>query len=143
MSKIIKFNFEPDYDFMLYAVVSAVKDFKFAWNINEAFEMDFCRAAELELNFANQDVKFISNFLYESEYSLFRILKNKLISAEGENNGYLLPELRKFDYLIKIEGESIEEVSEGLPEKLKSLHCIQYFEKIKIENLKSKDNLLF
>ncbi len=143
MSKIIRFNFEPDYDFMLFAVVSAVKDFKFAWNINAAFEMDFCKVTDLELNFANQEIKFISNYIFESEYSLFRILKNKLVSSDGENNGYLLPELKKFDYLIKIEGESVEEVSEGLPEKLKSLPCVQYFEKIKIENLKSKDNLLF
>jgi len=30
-----------------------------------------------------------------------------------------------------------------LPEKLKSLPCVQYFEKLKIDTLKSKDNLLF
>jgi len=143
MSKIIKFNFEPDYDFMLYAIVSSVKEYKLVWNINQIFEMDFLKTGDLELSFSNQENKFISNFLYESEHSLLRILKNKLICDEGENNGYLLPELRRFDYFLKIEGESVEEVTEGLPEKLKSLPCVQYFEKVKIENLKSKDNLLF
>ena len=143
MSKIIKFNFEPDYNFMLYAIVSPVKEHKFAWNLNGAFEMDFYKVKDIELSFANYSSKLISNFLYESEYSLLRILKNKLISDDGENSGYLLPELKRFDYFLKIEGESIEEVSEDLPEKLKSLPCVQYFEKIKIENLKSKDNLLF
>ena len=142
-SKIIKFTIEPDYEFNVFAVVSSVKEHKFAWHLNASLEMDFYKIEDLELAHSKEGSKYVSNYIYHSEYSTLRILRNRLVAEEGENNGHLIPELKKFDFLLKIEGESVEEISEGLPEKLKSLPCVQYFEKLKVENLKSKDNLLF
>jgi hypothetical protein len=139
-NKIIKFSIEPDYEFMVYAIVSSVKEYTFAWHLNTSLEIDLHKEDDLELPHTKESNKYVSNYVYHSEYSTLRILRNKLV---GETLGYLLPELNKFDFLLKIEGESVEEMFEDLPQKLKSLPCVQYFEKLKIENLKSKDNLLF
>ncbi len=142
-TKIIKFNIEPDYMFDLFAIVSSAKEFQLAWHLNKALEMDFCKMEDLKLTLSREGTKYISNLTYDSEYSTISIIRNKLISYEGETNGFLIPELKKYDYFLKIEGESVDEISEGLPKKLKSLPCVHYFEKLIVENLKSKDNLLF
>ena len=142
-NKIIKFSFEPDYDFIVFALVSTVKEYQFAWHLNSICKMDFSKSEDIELTYSKEETKYISNYVFFTEYSCVRILKNKLIDKEGESIGYLIPELKQFDFFLKIEGESIDEIAEDLPEKLKSLPCVQYFEKLKIENLKSKDNLLF
>lgn len=142
-NKVIKFDYEPDYDFIVFAIVSSEKEYKFAWYLNHGLEMDFSKSEDFELPHSKAATRYVSNFVHHSEYSVVRIMKNKLYAQDGEGNGFLLPELNRYDYFLKLEGESVEEISEGLPEKLKSLPCVQYFEKLKIENLKSKDNLLF
>lgn len=142
-NKIIKFNFDPDYDFIVFALVSTIKEYKLAWHLNSITDMDFSKLDDIELTYSKEEAKYISNYVFYTEYSCVRILKNKLTDKDGETIGYLLPELKQFDYFLKIEGESFDEIAEDLPEKLKSLPCVQYFEKLKIENLKSKDNLLF
>ncbi len=142
-TKIIRFDFEPDYDFQLFAIVSNLKEHSFAWQLNKLLAMDFQRAEDIEMTFIKEPNKYITNYLFQSEYSIVRLLKNRLHSEYGESTGYLLPELKNFDYLLKIEGDSVWEMADGLPEKLKSLPCVQYFEKLKTETLKSKDNLLF
>ena len=142
-TKFIRFDFEPDYDFALFAIVSNIKEHAFAWHLNRTLEMDFCKADDIEVAYVKESNKYISNYIHQSEYSTVRLLKNRLHSEFGESAGYLLPELKNFDYLIKIEGDSVWEMADGLPEKLKSLHCVQYFEKLKTDTLKSKDNLLF
>lgn len=142
-TKIIRFDFEPDYDFELFALVSSLKEHAFAWQLNRALNMDLYKADDVEISYLKENNKYISNYLHQSEYSTIRLLKNRLYSELGEAAGYLLPEYKNFDFLMKIEGDSIWEIADGLPEKLKSLPCVQYFEKLKIETLKSKDNLLF
>jgi len=142
-AKIIRFDFEPDYDFELFALVSNLKEHSLAWYLNASLGMDFDKGEDIEIRYVKDSLKYISNFVFCSEYSTVRLLKNRLYSELGESAGYLLPELKNFDYLLKIEGDSIWEIADGLPEKLKSLPCVQYFEKLKIDTLKSKDNLLF
>lgn len=142
-NKIIRFEFEPDYDFELFALVSNIKEHTLAWHLNAILEMDLGKGEDIELGYIKEANKYISNFVFHSEYSTVRLLKNRLYTELGESAGYLLPELKSFDYLLKIEGDSVWEIADGLPEKLKSLPCVQYFEKLKIETLKSKDNLLF
>jgi hypothetical protein len=142
-NKIIKFNFDQDYDFIVFALVSTTKEYKLAWHINSVTDMDFSKKEDIELTYSKEEIKYISNYAFYTEYSCVRILKNKLTDQSGEYIGYLIPERKEIDFFLKIEGESIDEIAEDLPEKLKSLPCVQYFEKLKIENLKSKDNLLF
>lgn len=142
-NKIIKFNIEPDYEFSVFAIVSPVKEYKLAWYLNGCLDMDFAKSDDIELLHSKEESKYISNFMSHTEYSSVTLLKNKLVDKDGVSVGFLIPELKRFDFFLKIEGESIDEISEDLPEKLKSLPCVQYFEKLKIENLKSKDNLLF
>jgi len=142
-NKIIKFNIEPDYEFGVFAIVSTAKEYKLAWHLNGSLDMDFSKSDDIELLHSKEESKYISNYVFHSEYSIVTLLKNKLVDKDGLSIGFLIPELKSFDFFLKIEGESIDEISEDLPEKLKSLPCVQYFEKLKIENLKSKDNLLF
>ena len=142
-AKFIRFDFEPDYDFELFALVTNVKEHALAWHLNRCLDMDFRKADDIELNYIKEANKYVSNYIFESEYSTVRVLKNRLFSEFGESAGFLIPELKSFDYLLKIEGDSVWEIADGLPEKLKSLPCVQYFEKLKTDTLKSKDNLLF
>jgi hypothetical protein len=142
-NKILKFDIEPDYDFILFALISPFKDYKLACHINDVLEIDFCKNDDLTLCQPKKEDRLVSNFLYRSEHSTWCLFRNQLLDTEEETKGYLVTELKNYDFLLKIEGDSAEEVSKDLPEKLKSLPCVEYLTKIDVQNLKSKDNLLF
>jgi hypothetical protein len=141
--KIIKFDVEPDYDFELLALVSSVKEYTIAWHLNKVMEVDFYKTEDIEVPHLREPTKYISNLSFCTEYTTYRLVRNKMYSAQGDGSGFVLPEFKNFDYLLKIEGEACSEVANGLPEQLKYLPCVQYFERLKIHHLKSKDNLLF
>ena len=144
--KVQKLECEPDYDFVLYAVVASLKDYTLASELNASLEVDFWKMDDLVLNLKKVGIRYISNFRHESKHSYWSILRNQLYDELGEGNGLLIPEYKKYNYFIKIEGESAEETSRDLPKTLKSLPCVQHFKKVENQELlglNSKDNLLF
>jgi hypothetical protein len=51
--------------------------------------------------------------------------------------------LKDYDYIIKISGESVSLNAFNILDKLKELPLIEYIKQIEVQNLKSKENLIF
>ena len=124
-------------------MISPVKDYKLIWSINHQLNVKLVKNTDLILEYLDQQKLVISNFLFETENSSLRILKNKAEDGDELKKSYLLPELKNFDYFLMLEGSGDTFNISELEGKLKNLEIIQYLTKIDVSKLKSKENLVF
>ena len=143
MKKRNRLIIDYDYNFDLIGMISPVKDYKLIWSINHQLKVKLVKNTDLILEYLNQHKLVISNFLFKTENSSLRILKNKSEDGDELKKSYLLPELKNFDYFLILEGSGDTFNISELEGKLKKLELIQYLTKINVSKLKSKENLVF
>ena len=124
----------------IIGLVSTLKDYKLAWNINQVFKIDLVMQPALVIEFVSSSNLSITNYIYATEFQEFRLIKNKSIDT---NSGYLIPELVNFDFFIMISGEADIMPEEPVIERLHAIKGIEYFQLIDVAKLKSKDNFIF
>ena len=130
---------ELDFNFVLIAITSQLKDYMLCFNINKSATTDFRKIEDLELSFKGVAPKFFSRYLHQltdSECAFF------FISNKG-TEGFLIPEMKETDYFILIKEFIDEEDLDFFLERLKRIKDIQAAVEINPERLKSKENLLF
>ena len=59
------------------------------------------------------------------------------------NQKLLIPELKNYDFFLKLTGPGYEEDLGDTIATIKTIPIVQYVSKVKYDNLKSKYNLLF
>ena len=141
--KTSKLKIEYDFDFIVFAIVSSSKSHKLAWDLNKALSLQFKKADDLIYQFIKEGRILITNYVHKTEYNCLRLLKNKSVEFYDTTKPFLLPELKEYDYLIQMAGEMPFMESDLFEEKIRSVLNIEYVKKINIENLKSKENLIF
>lgn len=136
-----KLLIDYEYDFTLLAVLSEIKEYKLAWQINKKLHIKLVKEEDIHFHFLNQQNLIVSNYKFATEHTTFRLLKNK--SVQQGSNSCLIPELEQFDYLIMIQG--VGDFFDGIDllKSLKELPAIQYISHININQLKSRENLIF
>src|SRR5690606_41298212 len=101
------------------------------------------KSPDLMLEIGDDKNIVISNFIFETEHSIFRLFKNKSCNKSFDGQGYLVSELKNFDFLILINGFEDSFSVDDFVSSLRTLTEIQYLQKIDVLNLKSKENLIF
>ena len=137
---ISKLEVEYSYDFCLLGVVSNEREYKLAWQINQKFNLELTKQSDISLDFLNKNKLLISNFLFETDYTTFRLLKNKSWDVKDNKRPYLLPEMKETDYLLQIEGEYNQA---DILASLRSIPNVIHVFNIDVHSLKSKENLLY
>jgi hypothetical protein len=130
---------ELDFNFVLIAITSPLKDYMLCYNINKWVATDFRKIDDLALSFKGVAPNYFSIYLHQlidSECEFF------LISNKG-TNGFLIPEMKETDYFVLIKGFIDDEDLNFFLERLKIIKDIQVAVEINPERLKSKENLLF
>lgn len=141
--KKTKLIVDYDFDFILLGMIAPLKDYKLAWTLNKRLQFNLVKKDDLQIDFNDGKVVSLSQFVFETENNKLTLLKNKSFETEDNRNRFLLPELNHIDYLLKIEGEGDSLNPESILSTLRSVECIQLAQQIKIETLKSKENLIF
>ncbi|MDF3077890.1 MAG: IPExxxVDY family protein [Sphingobacteriaceae bacterium] len=133
-------KYELDYDFVLIAITTPLKDYRLCYTINKQLLIQFYRTDELQLQFGLADAPvYFSKFYYKADQgeTEFFLLSNK--GAEG----YLIPEMKEADYFILIHNyidkEDLEQLITGLNQISEVLAAIE----VDPRRLKSKENLIF
>lgn len=129
-----------DFDFELMGIVSQSPEYKLAWSINQQLNINLIRAKEARIEFVNYSDLLISYYIFETENSLLRLIKNK--SHEG-GAIFLLPEAKQIDYLLQIYNHSGAFDCKNIFSTLAKNSEIQFITRIELEKLKSKENLIF
>lgn len=137
IKKFLKLDF--DFDFVLIAITSQLKDYRLCYQININAKTDFRKIDDLELNFKGDLFKYHSRFLHQIPNSDCQFF---LIANKG-SDGLLIPEMREVDYFILIKEFIDEEDLSLFLTRLKFINDIQAAVEINPERLKSKENLLF
>ena len=148
-------------DYELIAIHSTLEDYRMAFFINQHLSIKLCKSKEeIIVKSKNEEVLF-SKFVFE-DYSadLTWILiqnKNELITQEKNQNQtlfsdneievetkvYLLAELKRVDYFLKIENNQSDTDINKTIGKLLNIDQILTAYKVDINKIKSKNNLIF
>ena len=148
--KLSASDFESDYT--LIAIHSQSEPYKLAYEINlklntnlkkSSFDISFKNKVSIfdlykhESEIYNTKLYLISNKSIEKESQA----KNKLLFNEYSISSFLIPELKKAEFLIKIEGGGFN--IDSLLIKLNKIDSVVSCYRASINNVKSKYNLIF
>ena len=148
--KLTTSDFESDYT--LIAIHSQSEPYKLAYEINlklntnlekSSFDISFKNKVSVfnlykhESEIYNTKLYLISNKSIEKENQA----KNKLLFNEYSISSFLIPELKKAEFLIKIEGGGFN--IDSLLIKLNKIDSVVSCYRASINNVKSKYNLIF
>jgi len=148
--KLSASDFESDYT--LIAIHSQSEPYKLAYEINlklntslkkSSFDISFKNKVSVfdlykhESEIYNTKLYLISNKSIEKESQI----KNKLLFNDYSISSFLIPELKKAEFLIKIEGGGFN--IDSLLIKLNKIDSVVSCYRASISNVKSKYNLIF
>ncbi len=142
---MIKNDFDDVYDinYDLFGIVSNIKEYKLAWILNKIFSIDLIKFDDLIIIKNNQKTFQVSNYFYETDEFIIRILKNRLLNRNNDNNEkFLINKLSKFDYLFQVYNSSNEFNKRKIINKLNAESSIQFANFVDINLIKEKDLLL-
>lgn len=131
------------FDFELYGLICAEKEYKLAWLINKALKIRLVKQNDIELDFVENKKLVIANFLSETDHSSIRLLKNRSVQSDEKGMMYLLPELANFDYFILTKGYDEQLPEHFIRDNLKPVTQISFIQELDIDKIKSRYNLLF
>lgn len=138
-----KLVIDYEFDFTLFALICSIKEYRLAWLLNQKLGIHLVKKKDIAQEFLNDQRILISNYLYETENTQFRLLKNR---SENKNQGgmaYLLPELHKFDFFIVKYGVLDGKEDANFLSRIKEINEIQYITFFDIRKIKSRENLIF
>lgn len=134
-----KLKINPDFDFLLIGIVTALQDYRLAWFINNTLHKTLAKKEDIQftdplnkkqMNFARFD------FDEAITRSVFHLLQNK------HANECLLPEYKELDFVLLIKGDYYKTRKNDILKKLRGLENVQAALILDVELIKSKNNLL-
>ncbi|UPT72141.1 MAG: IPExxxVDY family protein [Flavobacterium sp. JAD_PAG50586_2] len=148
-------------DYHLIAIHTSLEDYRLAYYINQNLPINL-RKNDCNIQISNKDGEAqFTRFIYEDEKAgiTWDLIQNKndmLLSSQQVNQGlfaetnnkfstkiYFIPEFKKVDYFLKIENDSeTVDVSE-IANQIKKIERISTVYAVEVENMKSKNNLIF
>lgn len=153
---MMHFDLGIEEDYFLIGIHTDIEAFKLAYLINKNLKYRFVKAS-FELDFKDAQSKF-SVFEYDDENKLltYYLISNKYIGTSVKKTQdlfseietvnslfYLIPEKKKVDYFLKIDGEISPKDLQEIILKINEIEQIKISYEINPYELKSKDNLIF
>ena len=148
-------------DFHLLAIHTSLEDFRLAYFLNQKLQLNLSKNND-EVKIKNKEGNtFFSRFTFEdikndvfwnlieneNEITLKQNNTNQGLFAESENafttKDFLLPEYKKVNYFLKIDAPKESVIPTEIVTQIKSIDKISTVYFIDLENIKSKNNLIF
>jgi hypothetical protein len=147
-------------DYHLIAIHTTLEDYRLAYFINQHLPINLSKSNEEILISIKQGETQFSRFYFDDEdnFISWNLIQNKnevigqneIINQDLFSNSsqevatkvFLLPELKKVDYFLKIESDDDLEIA-GIVKKLKSIKSLSTVYVVETETIKSKNNLIF
>lgn len=152
----LDFNVCDSNEYLLIGIHTTLNDYKLAYLLNGILNSLFKKASYcLDIKIKNDVKTSFSVYEYlnlKSDHNWFlinNVSKHKIKSEEiglfAENTviNYLVPEKKKVDYFIKIEGDFDYTFIENAVQKIKQIPQVITSYQIEVDTLKSKDFLIF
>lgn len=153
-----KLSSHYDVNYILIAIRAQIEDYQFAYFLNKSPFFLFQRMEE-DVSYVIDNSSIYFSSFYDSNEDLKRtsfLLKNRALhnSEININNGlfatgpidsvvFLVPELREFDYFIKLVGIWKNDEISTLRMLLKNMKMVESEISVNLNKLKSINNLIF
>jgi hypothetical protein len=150
---VLKVPVDQD-DTAVFALHSEWPDYQLLFFLNRELGLQMKRQEE-DLEFGQGYFFPWYAFDHQKHFSRYTFIQNKLKTSENRSSGldlfsenriealyHVLPEYKQIDYLLKVEGESEEQLTFIL-EKLKQLEQIVMVYALNSHQIKSKTNLIY
>ena len=135
--KVLKFDIEIEYDFLLLAVVCSYKDYRLCFELNQYLNLKLKREKDIELSDRQKSKNVFSNFYcLTSDNEQFRVINNK------GSTGVFVPELKAIDYFIMIKDLNRKKKVDDLINSIKKIAIINGVYEMNPNELKSGENFL-
>ncbi len=151
--QLISFDLEDDYS--LIGIHSTEEDYRLAYLLNNYLKFKLTRYKDY-LDFHNSTAEFpLFEFKDEANFINYYLINNKYIELVDNQNkeglfggnysttSYLIPEKKKVDFFLKIEGCNNDKFIQNLVNDLNKISQIITSYAIETTSLKSKENLIF
>jgi len=144
-------------DYSLIGIHTSEEDYRLAYLLNKNLNTSFSKHNQY-LDFKNNNAAFsVYEFNDEKKQQESFLISNKFIgnytqvananlfsdSISYSTTSYLIPEKKKVDFFLKIEGETSTDEIKRIVEKLNNIHQIITSYSIDPSELKSRDFLIF
>jgi len=153
--QVLTFDLEDDVDYSLVGIHSTEEDYRLAFLLNKHLNTKLTRYKN-NLDFKNSNAEFpLFEFKDENNFINYYLINNKhkefvknqknvgLFDGNYSTISYLIPEKKKIDFFLKIEGCFQDSFINSLIEKLNTVNQIITSYSIEPTTLKSKDHLIF
>jgi hypothetical protein len=147
--------------FQVLAIHTSLEDYRLVYFINQNLPINLKKCkADIHVRSKEGETQ-LSRFFYEDEKKniSWNIIQNKsnVTNTSSTNNQdlfsnssskfsskiYLLPEYKKVDYFLKIENDTDDMDISKITNIIKKIDRVSMVYTIEIENIKSKNNLIF
>jgi DNA-directed RNA polymerase subunit H (RpoH/RPB5) len=146
--------FEDEYS--LIGIHTTLEDYKLAYLLNQTLAIQLSKSnCPIELQ-SKQGKSNFQLFIYEDEIQdvCWSLIENHSIITEEnevsigifdaiETRSYLLPEIKKADFILKIENNNTQFDAIEFAQKINQITQVSTAYPIDIANFKSKNNLIF
>jgi len=134
-----KITNDPDTDYRLVGIASALKEYKVCHHLNQLVGCDFRKLPALVFEPKDRTRK--------TEFSVFKAEdadRNTYVVFTNKNMGeYLLPEISNFDYLVQIRGKFTEDDMQRLMEGIRRFPEVVMCLEVPLKKIKSKERLSY
>lgn len=155
MSRIHTIDFDLDHDYTLIGIHSILEDYHLAYFLNQHLKLHLSRYKD-DLDFKSGNCKFpLYTYEEESTFTSWSLISNKHnflnevivddrnIFGQETRTSFLIPEKKRVDFFVKIDGLNEEEKLNSTLQKINRIHKVITSYTIDPMELKSRDNLIF
>ncbi len=136
-----RLDIEYTYDFELLGIISSVKGYRLAWEINKLLGVRLVKQPDLVIHQKSKSITSYSYFASGGTINRLKLFRNKANENDTVKN-LLVPEFQHLDYILLAEGEEHIEINR-LQEFLRDISSIELVAYLPLASLKSKDNFIF
>ena len=136
-----RLEIEYSYDIELIGIISPLKGYKIAWEINNWLDVKLVRELDLHVAFKKNVEATFSYYSYHSEASVVKLFRNKPIESD-QNRNVLVPEFPHYDFILLTQSDDPDK-SNRLQEVLRNIPSVELVAFIPLSALKSKDYFIF
>jgi len=118
--KVHKLKIDTRFPFLTIGISCHENDYRLIWAVNAKLNTAFVKIDDFNDYSVTGEAKTFSRYYFEDadRYISFYILSNRC------DNGYLVPEYRKFDYFLFLRGETESGFAEAMVGKLKQIDIL-------------------
>src|SRR5579859_152892 len=136
-----RLDIDYTFDFDLYGIISTMKGYKLAWELNHALGCKLVKSDDYEV--VNKK-KAASNYLHYTqaiEVNALKLFRNKPNEESGARD-MLVPDNPHFDFILLAHGEAFAD-SNLLQELLRNIPSVELVAFIPLAALKTKEYFIF